>query len=100
MKYPIVASKYDVQFVTLTDLNSFEEFLFDAEQAGYEEHIVYKTEGEEIYEFCRSSIESMVDDDDVPEESQKVAKLLLTMSDPDLDFIRVEFSEDWTNENS
>ena len=100
MKHPIVAAKYDVQFTTLTDMDSFEEFLFDAEQGGYEEHIVYKTEGGEVYEFCRSSIESMLDDPDIPKESQKVAELLLDLSDQGLDYIRVEFCEDWSNENS
>lgn len=87
----IVAKKYDVQFVQAMSEDDFTDFLFEADQLDYDQLVILRTEGDEMIELDKPTMESMLEDDDVSKASKKVIKKLLQEADPDLDYMHIRF---------
>lgn len=87
----IVAKKYDVQFVQAMSEDDFTDFLFEADQLDYDQLVILRTEGDEMIELDKPTMETMLDDDDVSKTSKKVIEKLLQEADPDLDYMHIRF---------
>ena len=89
----IIAKKYDVQFEQSVTEDEFTEFLFEADQLDYDQLVILRTEGDEMIELDKPTMEIMLEDEDLSRESKKIIKKILNISDPDLDYAHVRFME-------
>lgn len=89
----IIAKKYDVQFVQAMSEDEFTEFLFEADQLDYDQLVILRTEGDEIIELDKPTMETMLEDEDLSRESKRVIKKILATSDPDLDYAHIRFMQ-------
>ena len=87
----IVAKKYDVQFVQAMSEDDFTDFLFEADQLDYDQLVILRTEGDEMIELDKPTMEIMLEDADVSKASKKVINKLLQEADPDLDYMHIRF---------
>lgn len=71
--------------------DDFTDFLFEADQLDYDQLVILRTEGDEMIELDKPTMESMLEDDDVSKASKKVIKKLLQEADPDLDYMHIRF---------
>ena len=93
MMRTIIAKKYDVQFEQSVTEDEFTEFLFEADQLDYDQLVILRTEGDEMIELDKPTMEIMLEDEDLSRESKKIIKKILNISDPDLDYAHVRFME-------
>lgn len=89
-----VAERYDVRFVSVSDEDAITDVLIEAEELDYSEQLIVGRAGnDEMLEFDKATLESMLDDPDVSGGVKKTIQDMLNQSDPDVDFVHVEFLE-------
>ena len=89
-----VAKRYDVQFVLVSDEDTITDVLVEAEELDYyEQLIVLRTSSDEMLELDKATLEAMLDDPDVSDGVRKTIQDMLNQSDPDVDFVHLEFLE-------
>lgn len=87
----LVAKKYDVQFISVMTEDEFTDFLFEADQLDYSQLVILRTEGDEMIELDKPTMETMLEDEDVSKESKRIINTLLLEADPDLDYMHIRF---------
>ena len=89
-----VAKRYDVQFVPVSDEDTITDVLVEAEELDYcDQLIISRTSNDEVLEFDKATLESMLDDPDVSDGVKKTIHDMLNQSDPDVDFVHIELLE-------
>lgn len=89
-----VAERYDVQFVPVSDEDTITDVLVEADELDYyEQLIISRTSSDEMLELDKVTLESMLDDPDVSDGVKKTIQDMINQSDPDVDFVHIEFLE-------
>ena len=88
-----VALKYDVQFAYNEDEDVFTDILVTADELGYDSLVINRTSGDEIMDWDKATLESMLEDPDIDASMRSTIQNILDQSDPEIDYVHIEFLE-------
>jgi hypothetical protein len=88
-----VASRYDVQFSYIDEDDVFTDIMIAANELGYDSLVINRTSGDDIMDWDKATLESMQDDSDIDASMRSTIQNILDQSDPDVDFVHIEFLE-------